>query len=305
MKKDLLSVQDLTRDEIFSIFDKATELKKSPFSESGALKNKIVALIFEKPSNRTRVSFEVGSIQLGANPIYLGSDDIKFGERESVKDIARILSRYVDLAVLRTFKHSDILEFAQYATIPVINGLSDLFHPCQAISDVFTIKEKFGSLKDKVLCYVGDGNNVLHALLFCSSKTGLSMKIATPKSCKPDMKILKEANGIAKETGCRIELFEHPNMAVKDADVIYTDVWVSMGQEKEKTKKMKEFKGFQVNSRLLKSAKKDVLIMHCLPAHRGEEITDEVIDSKNSIVFDQAENRLHVQKAIMLKLLAS
>ncbi len=304
MKKDFLSVSDLTKDEITEIFDKAAQLKKSPLSESKALKNKIVGLIFQKPSTRTRISFEAGSIQLGASSVYLGPDDIKFGKREPIKDIARVLSRYLNLAVLRTFSHDDILEFAQYATIPVVNGLTDLFHPCQALSDVFTIKEKLAEIKGKTLCFVGDGNNVLHSLLYCCSKLGINMKIATPAGYKPSNKILQSAITIAKKTGSSIELGDDPQKATKGVDIIYTDVWASMGQEREKFIRMKAFKGFQVNSRLISLAKKGALVMHCLPAHRSEEITDDVIESENSVVFDQAENRLHVQKAIMLKLLA-
>ena len=303
MKKELLSIVDLTKEEILEIFEKAAELKENPLSMSSTFKGKIVGLIFQKPSNRTRVSFEVGSIQLGANPIYLSPQDVSFGQRESIKDIARVLSRYLDLTILRTFKHSDILEFAQYATIPVINGLSDLFHPCQALTDVFTIKKKLTDIKDKTLLFIGDGNNVLHSLLYCCSKIGLNMRIVTPKKYKPNNKILQSAIAIAKKTGSKIELIEDPKKAVKDVDVIYTDVWVSMGQEKEKFIRMKAFNGFQVNSKLISLAKKNVLVMHCLPAHRDEEITDEAIEGENSIVFDQAENRLHVQKAIMLKLL--
>ncbi|MCK4463480.1 MAG: ornithine carbamoyltransferase [Candidatus Omnitrophica bacterium] len=305
MKEDFLSIANLTKEEISQIFQKAALLKKKPLSMSQTLKNKIIGLIFQKPSNRTRVSFEVGSIQMGASPIYLGPDDIKFGERESIKDIAKVLSRYLNLAVLRTFNHSDILEFAKYATIPVVNGLSDLFHPCQALSDIFTIKEKLTEIKGKTLCFVGDGNNVLHSLLYCCSKLGINMKIATPNGYKPSNKILQSAMTIAKKTGSSIELGDDPQKATKGADIIYTDVWVSMGQEKQKFIREKAFKGFQVNAKLISLAKKNALVMHCLPAHRGEEITDDVIESKNSVVFDQAENRLHVQKAIMLKLLAS
>jgi len=305
MKKDLLSIADLTREDILSLFDKAALLKKKPHSMPDALRNKVIGLIFQKPSNRTRVSFEVGSIQLGASSLYLGPDDIKFGERESIKDMARVLSRYLNLVVIRTFNHNNILEFAQYAGIPVINGLSDLFHPCQALGDVFTIKEKLGSLKNKTICFVGDGNNVLHSLLYCVAKTGLSMKIATPKEYEPNKEILQTSIAMAKKNGGKIDMLHDPTEAAKNADIIYTDIWVSMGQEKEKSTRIKAFKGFNVDSKLMSLAKKGTLVMHCLPAHRGEEITDEVMESKNSIIFDQAENRIHVQKAIMLKLLMS
>ena len=290
MKKDFITIAELETIEVFEIFDLTFKLKKDPLCKKDALKNKTVGLIFQKPSNRTRVSFEVASVELGAVPVYLGPDDIELGKREPIKDIARVLSRYINLAVLRTFSHDDILEFAEYATIPVINGLSDLFHPCQALGDIFTIKEKLGTLKDKALCFVGDGNNVLHSLLYCSSKVGLNLKIATPKGYEPDKKILANAKSIAKKTGSKIELFSDPKKAAKDADVIYSDVWVSMGQEKERSVRLNSFKGFQINSELINLAKKNVIIMHCLPAHRGEEITDEAIESKKSVVFDQAEN---------------
>jgi len=303
MKKDLLSLADLTKEEMLGIFEKTTLLKKKPHSMPSVLKNKVIGLIFQKPSNRTRVSFEVGAMQLGAFSLYLGPGDIRFGERESIKDIARVLSRYLDLVVIRTFNHNNILEFAEYASIPVINGLSDLFHPCQALGDFFTIREELGSLKNKTICFVGDGNNVLHSLLYCAAKTGLNMKIATPKGYEPSKKILQSSVSMAKKTGAKIEMLHDPKKAAKDADIIYTDVWVSMGQEKEKFVRIKAFKGFNVNSKLVSLAKKSALVMHCLPAHRGEEITDEVMEAKNSITFDQAENRLHVQKAVMLKLL--
>ena len=303
MKKNLLTISGLSRDDITDIFKKASQIKKDPFSGRNTLKDKVIGLIFQKPSNRTRVSFEVGTLQLGGHSVYLGPDDIKFGERESINDIARVLSRYLELIVLRTFKHSDILEFAKYAEIPVINGLSELVHPCQALADVFTMKEKLADIKGKTLCFVGDGNNVLHSLLSCCSKVGMNVRVATPKGYGPNNEILKNAKLTAKKMGAIIEVGNDPKEAAKDADVIYTDVWVSMGQESEKDIKIKTFKGFQVNSKLVGLAKKEVLVMHCLPAHREEEITDDVIESKLSIVFDQAENRLHTQKAIIMKLM--
>lgn len=303
MKKDFLSVLDFSVDEIFEIFNLASRLKKEPLLEQDVLRSKVLGLIFQKPSNRTRVSFEVGAIHLGGSSVYLGTDDIKLGEREPIKDIARVLSGYVQLVVLRTFKHRDIEEFAKYASIPVINGLSDLFHPCQGMADIFTIKEKLGDIKGKTLCFIGDGNNVLNSLLYCSTKASMNINIATPKKYGPSGKILKTALSLAKKTGAKMKIGNDPKEAAKHADVIYTDVWVSMGQESERAAKVKAFKGFQVNSELIKLAGKEVLIMHCLPAHRGEEITDDVIDGKHSIVFEQAENRLHVQKAIMTKLI--
>jgi ornithine carbamoyltransferase len=303
MKKDLISIKDLTVTEIEQIFALSDKIKKNREDFSTALKGKSLGLVFQKPSNRTRVSFEVGMFQLGGQSIYLGPEDIKLGIREPIKDIARVLSRYLDGIVARTFSHSDILELAKYATIPLINGLTDLLHPCQALSDIYTIREKLGRFRGLTIAYVGDGNNVLHSLLHCCSKLGINLKIATPKGYGPDKNIFNEAKGFSKGSGAKISLSNEPNLVVKNSDIIYTDVWTSMGQEKEYTKRLKDFKGFQVNSKLVSKGKKGYSIMHCLPAHRGEEITDEVIDSKNSIVFDQAENRLHVQKAILILLL--
>lgn len=291
MKKNLISVSDLTSQEIENIFSLTDKLKKNKAKFSKVLSGKTLALIFQKPSNRTRVSFEVGMYQLGGYSLYLSPGEINLGVRESIKDVAKTLSRYVDGIVLRTYAHKNLIEMAKYAGVPVINGLSDFSHPCQALADVYTIKEKLKKLKGITLAYVGDGNNVCNSLLYACAKTRLSMNVATPKGYEPTAK------------GVRINLFHNPQLAVKNADVIYTDVWASMGQEKEAKKRKKAFKDFQVNKKLVKLAKKNVLIMHCLPAHRGEEITDEVIDSKNSIVFDQAENRMHVQKAILIKLL--
>lgn len=302
MKKDLITIRDLHQDEVEKLFELTAKIKSKPAAYQDKLTGKSLGLIFQKSSNRTRVSFEVGMNQLGGYTIYLGPDDIKLGTREAPKDIALTLSRYLDLIVARTFSHQAIVDLAKNATIPVINGLSDMFHPCQALADLFTIKEKFKKLKGIKLAFIGDGNNVLHSLLYCCSKTGLSLSVATPEGYEPDEQILNEALEIAKETGSRIEIAENKEEAVKGADVLYTDVWVSMGQEQEREKRLKDFAAFQVDSELLKKAKQGCLIMHCLPAHRGDEITDEVIDGETSIVFDQAENRLHVQKAILLEL---
>jgi ornithine carbamoyltransferase len=300
MKKDLISIKDLSLKEMEGIFNLTDKLKKEPEKFKQAMEAKTLALVFEKPSNRTYVSFAVGMYQLGGNSIYLGPEQIKLRVRETIKDVAKTLSRYVDGIALRTFDHENVVEMAKYATIPVINGLSDFSHPCQALADVYSIREKLKSLKGKTLAYIGDGNNVCNSLLYCCSKIGINMNVATPKGYEPSRLVLKESS---KEKGVKINLFSQPGDAVKSADVIYTDVWASMGQEKEAEKRKRIFKKFQVNKNLMKLAKKRVLIMHCLPAHRGEEITDEVIDSQNSIVFDQAENRMHVQKAILIKLL--
>jgi ornithine carbamoyltransferase len=242
-------------------------------------------------------------VQLGGYAIYLGPNEIDMGKRESIKDVARVLSRYLDGIVARTYKHEDTVDLAKYAEVPVINGLSNFAHPCQALSDIFTIKEKFGSLDGLKLAYVGDGNNVLNSLMLASAKVGLDISIATPKGYEPDKKAVMSAKSAAKEAGSKIVICNDPKSAAKGADIIYTDVWVSMGQEKEAEDRMKAFKDFQLNDKLIKHAGKDCIVMHCLPAHRGVEITDSVIDSKNSVVYDQAENRMHAEKAILLRLL--
>ncbi|MBU3912130.1 MAG: ornithine carbamoyltransferase [Candidatus Omnitrophica bacterium] len=295
MKKDLLAIKDLTKTEIEDIFSLAAQLKVNRKTHATPLRNKTIGLIFEKPSTRTRVSFEVGVYELGGNTIYLSSDEVELGKREAIKDAAKVLSRYLDGMVVRTFSHDRLLEMAGFSSIPVINGLTDMLHPCQALSDLFTIKEKKG-LDNVAFAFVGDGNNVLNSLLYGCGKMGIKIKVACPKNYEPDKKILKEI-------GVTAELYNKPEDAVKGADIVYTDVWTSMGQEKEHKKRLKAFKKFQVNSKLISLAKKDAMVMHCLPAHRGEEITDEVLDGKQSIVVDQAENRLHVQKAILVKLL--
>ena len=301
-KKDFISLKFLDPQEIEEIFALTARLKKDKDSFSRALDKKSIALIFQKPSCRTRVSFQVGIEQLGGFSVYLGPQEVNLGVRETAADVAMTLSRYVDGIVARTFAHEHILDLAKYASIPVINGLSDLLHPCQAMADLFSLQERLGKLKGLNLAYVGDGNNVCNSLIYGASLTGLNLRVAAPKGYEPDKQVLKESQAFAKQSGSIIGLFGGPQEAVKDADVIYTDVWASMGQEKDAAKRKKAFKGFQVNSKLVSLAKKNCLIMHCLPAHRGQEITDEVIDSKNSIVFDQAENRLHVQKAILIKL---
>ncbi len=303
MKKDLISIKDLSREDIESIFDIAQAMKADASAYYGKLKGKSLGLIFQKPSNRTRVSFDVGMYQLGGHTIYLGPDDIKLGVREATKDIAHTLSRYLDIIAARTFRHKDVIELAENATAPVINGLSDLLHPCQGLADIFTIKEKFSKLKGLNLAFIGDGNNVVHSLIYAASKTGVNMKIASPEGYEPDKDILKHAEVIAKESGSSIEVVDNKHEAVVDADILYTDVWVSMGQEPDRQKRVKDLSDFKIDSGLLSRARPESVVMHCLPAHRGEEITDEVIDGPHSIVFDQAENRLHVQKAILLKLL--
>lgn len=304
MKRDLISIDNLTRKEIFQILTLAKKLKKAPLSKKKVLKDKTLALLFQKPSNRTRISFEVAAVHLGGYVLYLSPREIKMGTREPVSDVARVVSRYVDGIVARVFSHDDIKTLAKYSDVPVINGLSDKAHPCQALSDVFTMFEKKGKFRKLTLSYVGDGNNVLNSLLFACAKTGINVKVATPTGYEPAKDLYQEAARIAKKNKAFIEISNNPKQAVAGADFVYTDVWVSMGQEEEKEEKLKDFAAFQVNASLMREAKKDTYIMHCLPAHRGEEITD-VIDGKNSIVYDQAENRMHVQKAILVKLMGN
>lgn len=298
--KDFISIHNLSSFEVEDIFTLAAKLKKH---NQPLLTGKSLAMVFEKPSTRTRVSFEVDMYQLGGNTIHLSPRAVQLGVREEISDVARTLSRYVDGVMLRTFHHSDILEFARFASIPVINGLSDLLHPCQALADVFTVREKKRNLKGLKFAYIGDGNNVCHSLMFAAAKMGMNLTIATPEGYEPKDQIVKLAFEDSKDTGIEIDILNDPVIAAKDADVIYTDVWASMGQENQRKTKSAKFKNFQVNSELVKLAKPDHIFMHCLPAHRGEEVTDEVIDGPNSVVFDQAENRLHVQKAILALLL--
>ena len=303
MKKDLISIKDLSSNEIRDIFLLTDKLKKNKQKFSKVLKGKTIALIFQKPSNRTRVSFEVGMFQLGGNSLYLSPGEINLGVRESIADVSKTLSRYVDGIVLRTFEHKNCLEMAVASTVPVINGLSDFSHPCQALADLYTVREKFKSLKNITLAYVGDGNNVCNSLLFICAKLGVNINVGVPKGYEPDEAVIAAAREIAENGNSAIKLFNNAFDAAKKADVIYTDVWASMGQEEEAKARKEIFKDFQVNTNLVKLANKDFIVMHCLPAHRGEEITGDVLDSQNSVVFDQAENRMHVQKAVLIKLL--
>ncbi len=301
MKKDLITIRDLSREDILGIFTLTDRLKKNKAKFSTALKGKTLALIFQKPSNRTRVSFEVGMYQLGGNSIHLSPGEIHLGVRESVKDVARTLSRYVDGIVLRTFEHKTVVELAESADVPVINGLSDFSHPCQALADMYTVREKFKGWKDVVFAYVGDGNNVCNSLMFTCAKLGITMHVAAPAGYEPDRAVVEAAAKLSQKN--TIKLFRDPREAVVNADVIYTDVWTSMGQEKEAQERKRIFKDYQVNADLVSRAHKRAIIMHCLPAHRGEEITDEVIDSVHSVVFDEAENRMHVQKSILITMM--
>jgi len=296
MKRDFLRLWDVSSEEIGHLLRKAIELKSGKDANKCPLIGKSIGLIFEKASTRTRVSFEVGIYQLGAQIIYMNPMEIQLGRGETVSDTARVLSRYINAIVIRTFNHDTLIEFASNSSIPVINGLSDLHHPCQALADMMTIVEKKGRLKGINLAYIGDGNNVANSLIEASSRMGINLKLACPKGYEPDRNVLKEAKASAAGN---ILIVRDPKKAAEGADVLYTDVWVSMGQEKKVKEKKKKFKGYQLNRKLLSFAKEDVIVLHCLPAHRGEEITDEVMDGPKSAVFDQAENRLHTQKALL------
>ena len=298
MKKDLLSEYDLEREDYECIFEKAHRLKRllKEGREHATLKGKTLGMIFDKSSTRTRISFEVGMYQMGGIALFLSNRDTQLGRGEIIADSARIMSRYLDGIMIRTFSQAAVEEFARYATIPVINGLTDLLHPCQLLSDLFTIIEKRGGYEGLKIAYVGDGNNMANSWINAAAKLPFHLDLACPEGYDPDPAILKR--GMA-EAPAGVSLHRDPIAAVRDADVVYTDVWVSMGQEAEREERMKRFQGYQVNQALLDSAKKDALVMHCLPAHRGEEITAEVIDGPRSVVIDEAENRLHVQKAVM------
>lgn len=299
--KNLISLKDFKREDLDEIFSLTEKMKKKPYKFKNSLQGKTLAMIFTKPSTRTRVSFEVGIYQLGGYALYLSSSDIQLGRGETISDTGKVLSRYVNGIMARVHSHSDIENLSKYSDVPVINGLSDFTHPCQGLTDYFTIFEKKGGFKGIKMAYVGDCNNVCHSLIFGASILGIELRIATPSDYKPKNEILKIAEGINE--GAKIILLTNPQDAVVDADVVYTDVWVSMGMEKEKEKRLRDFRDYQINKELFSLAKKDAIFMHCLPAHRGEEVSDEVIDSPQSVVFEQAENRLHVQKAILLLLM--
>jgi len=298
MKKDLLSEYDLERSDYKCIFENAQRLKRllQEGKTYSPLKGKTLGMIFDKSSTRTRISFEVGMYQLGGVALFLSSRDIQLGRGEIIADTARIMSRYLNGIMIRTFSQTSVVEFARYATIPVINGLTDLLHPCQILSDLFTIIEKRGGYEGLKIAYVGDGNNMANSWINAAAKLPFHLDLACPDGYDPDAAIMKR--GMA-EAPAGVVLNRDPKEAVRDADVVYTDVWVSMGQETERGERLKKFQGYQVNQALIDLAKKDVLVMHCLPAHRGEEITAEVIDGPRSVIIDEAENRLHIQKAVM------
>ncbi|MCX7779946.1 MAG: ornithine carbamoyltransferase [Negativicutes bacterium] len=304
--KDLLSIHDLSIAEVEEIMDmtKMLKAKQQRGEKHHLLKGKTLGMIFQKSSTRTRVSFEVAMWQLGGMGLFLSSNDLQIGRGEPVKDTARVLSRYVDGIMIRTFSHQGVEELARYASVPVINGLTDLMHPCQALTDIYTVLEFKGDLKGRKLAYIGDGNNMAHSLMHACAKVGMHIAVATPEGYAPNSKIVAEARADGLLTGSTISLVVDPFEAAKDADVLYTDVWSSMGQEAEQMMRSRIFIDYQINHELLSVAKPDAIVMHCLPAHRGEEITDEAIEGPQSVVFDQAENRLHVQKAILALLMA-
>lgn len=305
-QKDFLTLRDLSTDTILNLLASAEKIKEKLQAgvEYTPLKGKTLGMIFEKSSTRTRVSFEVGMLQLGGNALFLSSNDIQIGRGETISDTAKVLSEYIDGIMIRTFGHDKIEELANAATIPVINGLTDTYHPCQALADLLTIKEIKGSLKGLKLAYIGDGNNVVHSLMLACAKTGIDIAIASPKGYEPDADIVKVAEEAAESQGSKVLVTQSPIDAIKDADIVYADVWTSMGYEQENITRLEVFKPYQINAELIKHAKPDYLFMHCLPAHRGEEVTGEIIDGPNSVVFHQAGNRLHAQKAVLVDLLS-
>jgi len=302
MKRDFLDVTDFTAEEIRQVLRLAADLKRKQKKGKAhpVLKGKTLAMIFQKPSTRTRISFETGMFQLGGHGIYISPDEMGLGKRESVEDVARVLSRYNDGIMARVFGHDILTGLAKHASIPVINGLSDWSHPCQILGDMLTILERRGGFDGLKVTWVGDGNNVAHSWIHMAMRIPMELALACPAGYDPDPQLLAKAK---KAAVGKIEVFRDPEKAASGADVLYTDVWASMGQEKEKARRMKAFKNFQINDKLVRKAKPDVLVMHCLPAHRGEEISESVLEGPRSIVFDEAENRLHAQKAVLVKLL--
>ncbi|WP_245850864.1 ornithine carbamoyltransferase [Paenibacillus herberti] len=303
--RDFLALADYTPQELCYLIDLAIELKRR--QKSGEvyhpLKGKTLGMIFEKSSTRTRVSFEVGMYQLGGHALFLSGNELQIGRGEPILDTAQVISRYLDGIMIRTFAHRTVIDLARGATIPVINGLTDSEHPCQVMADYQTALEHKGKLEGLKVAYIGDGNNMAHSLLMGAAKLGMHMSVATPEGYEPDAGIVSQTKAVASETGSQIMVCRDPREAIEGADIVYTDVWASMGQEAEQKERIKAFAAYQVNEELVKHAKSDYLFMHCLPAHRGEEVSEGVIDGKHSIVFDEAENRLHAQKAIMAALM--
>lgn len=303
--KDFISLHDITAEELKELLALASQLKQENKNgiEHHILKGKTLGMIFTKSSTRTRVSFEVGMTQLGGYPLFLSSNDIQLGRGETIYDTAKVLERYLDGIMIRTFSHQDVLDLASYADIPIINALTDLLHPCQVLADLLTIYEHKGTLEGLKLSYIGDGNNMTHSLMYGCAKAGLDCSVATPAGYTCNDDVIKNAVSDFEAVGRKLTITTDPFEAIRDADIVYTDTWVSMGQEAEKQERLKVFMPYQVNSELFSHAKQDALFMHCLPAYRGLEVTEDVIDGPNSVIFDEAENRLHAQKAVLVKLM--
>lgn len=302
--KDFIEIHDYTAAEVMQVFELARDIKSGPSKFRDALAGQTLGMIFEKSSTRTRVSFEVGMYQLGGHALFLSARDIQLGRGEPIYDTAKVLSRYLDGIMARTFAHKTVTDLAEHATIPVINGLTDLSHPCQAMTDYFTAWEKFGGeLKGRKLAYVGDGNNMAHSLMFAGPKLGMDVAIASPAGYTVDPTVMAQAGADAKAAGTKMLITTSIDEAVTDADIVETDVWASMGQEEEAEKRKRDFEGWMVDARMMALAKKEAIFMHCLPAHRGEEVSADVIDGARSVIYDEAENRLHIQKAIMVTLM--
>lgn len=303
--KHFISIHDITSEEFYQLLNLALKLKKEQKAgiKHNILEGKTLGMIFTKSSTRTRISFEVGMYQLGGHPMFLNANDMQLGRGESIYDTANVMSRFVDGIMIRTFDHQDVLDLAKYGTVPVINALTDHLHPCQALADLMTVYEHKGTLKGLKLAYIGDGNNVAHSLLYACAKAGMNMSVATPKGYECEDIVVKNAIEDAKETGAQIIITNDPVEAIKDADVVCTDTWVSMGQEAEKAERIKIFKDYQVNKELFAGAKADAIFIHCLPAYRGYEVTEDIIDGPMSVIFDEAENRLHAQKAVLATLM--
>lgn len=302
-QEDFLSLKDYSTEEILDLLNLAIELKKPENKHLPLLKGKVLGMIFEKSSTRTRVSFEAGMLQLGGHAMFLSSQDTQLGRGETIADTARVLSGYLDGLMIRTFHQSAVEELAQFSSIPVINGLTDDYHPCQVLADLMTLIEHFGELKGRKLAYIGDGNNMANSLMIGAAKVGLDIAIAAPKGYEPKTEMVELAQAIAKDSGSMVTVTNDPVEAVKNSDAIYTDVWASMGQEAEAIKRLNDFEGFQVNADLVQHAKADYIFMHCLPAHREEEVTTDILEGPHSVIFQEAENRLHAQKAVLVTLM--
>ena len=302
-QEDFLSLKDYRTEEILDLLNLAIELKKPENKYLPLLKGKVLGMIFEKSSTRTRVSFEAGMLQLGGHAMFLSSQDTQLGRGETIADTARVLSGYLDGLMIRTFHQSAVEELAEFSSIPVINGLTDDYHPCQVLADLMTLLEHFGELKGRKLAYIGDGNNMANSLMIGAAKVGLDIAIAAPAGYEPQAEMVELAQAIAQDTGSVVTVTNDPVAAVNNSDAIYTDVWASMGQEAEAIKRLNDFAGFQVNAELVQHAKADYIFMHCLPAHREEEVTTAILEGPHSVIFQEAENRLHAQKAVLVTLM--